>query len=80
MLASALSRYTFGSITDLFTKIRVAMAAHQDDVEALVAEREYKAGFVTDLEADTVAPGLNEDVIRFISKRRMNRNGCWNGG
>lgn len=46
------------------------MAAHEDDVEALVAEREYEAGFVTDLEADTVAPGLNEDVIRFISNKK----------
>ena len=46
------------------------MAAHEDDVEALVAEREYKAGFVTDLESDTVAPGLNEDVIRFISNKK----------
>ncbi len=46
------------------------MATHQDEVEALVAEREYEAGFVTDLEADTVAPGLDEDVIRFISKKK----------
>lgn len=46
------------------------MAAHEDDVETLVAEREYEAGFVTDLEADTVAPGLNEDIIRFISNKK----------
>lgn len=46
------------------------MAAHQDDVEALVAEREYEAGFVTDLESDTIAPGLDEDVIRFISAKK----------
>ncbi|ROO32279.1 Fe-S cluster assembly protein SufB [Salinisphaera orenii] len=46
------------------------MAAHQEDVETLVAEREYEAGFVTDLESDTVAPGLNEDVIRFISAKK----------
>ena len=32
--------------------------------------REYKAGFVTDIEADTVAPGLNEDVIRLISAKK----------
>ena len=46
------------------------MAAHQEDVETLVAEREYKPGFVTDLESDTVAPGLDEDVIRFISAKK----------
>ena len=26
-----------------------------------LANREYKYGFVTDIEADTVPPGLNED-------------------
>ena len=27
------------------------------------AEQEYKYGFVTDIESDTLPPGLNEDVI-----------------
>jgi len=31
------------------------------------ANREYEAGFVTDIETDTLPPGLNEDVIRHIS-------------
>jgi len=31
------------------------------------AAREYEAGFVTDIEQDTLPPGLNEDVIRHIS-------------
>ena len=46
------------------------MAVHQDEVEDLVAEREYEAGFVTDLESDTVEPGLSEDTIRFISAKK----------
>ncbi|MCR8924178.1 Fe-S cluster assembly protein SufB [Dasania sp. GY-MA-18] len=29
--------------------------------------REYEAGFVSDIESETFAPGLNEDVIRRIS-------------
>lgn len=29
--------------------------------------REYKAGFISDIESETFAPGLNEDVIRRIS-------------
>jgi Fe-S cluster assembly protein SufB len=33
-------------------------------------KREYKAGFVTDVEADAVPPGLNEDVIRLISAKK----------
>ena len=35
-----------------------------------LARREYKYGFVTDIEADTVPPGLNEDVIRLISAKK----------
>ncbi len=46
------------------------MAATTEDVETLVADRGYAAGFVTDLEQDTVPPGLNEDVIRFISNKK----------
>src|SRR5579862_3497661 len=34
------------------------------------ANQEYKWGFVTDIAADTVPPGLNEDVIRLISKKK----------
>jgi Fe-S cluster assembly protein SufB len=36
------------------------------DLDALVAQK-YRHGFVTDIESDTVPPGLNEDVIRKIS-------------
>ena len=35
-----------------------------------LARREYKYGFITDIEADTVPPGLNEDIIRFISAKK----------
>ena len=34
------------------------------------AAQEYQAGFVTDIESDTLPPGLNEDVIRHISARK----------
>ena len=30
---------------------------------------EYAAGFISDIESDTLPPGLNEDVIRFISAK-----------
>ena len=39
------------------------------DIQRLV-EQEYQHGFVTEVEADTVAPGLNEDIIRFISAKK----------
>jgi Fe-S cluster assembly protein SufB len=34
------------------------------------ANREYQHGFVTDIETDSVPPGLNEDIIRFISAKK----------
>jgi Fe-S cluster assembly protein SufB len=38
-------------------------------VEALV-NREYKYGFVTDIEQDTAPIGLSEEIVRFISARK----------
>ena len=35
-----------------------------------LANEEYKYGFYTDIEADSIPPGLNEDVIRLISKKK----------
>jgi Fe-S cluster assembly protein SufB len=35
-----------------------------------LANREYKWGFVSDIEADALPPGLNEDVIRAISAKK----------
>jgi Fe-S cluster assembly protein SufB len=45
------------------------MSRPEHSVEDL-ARREYKYGFITDIEADTVPPGLNEDIIRFISAKK----------
>jgi Fe-S cluster assembly protein SufB len=33
-------------------------------------DREYAAGFVSDIESDTLPPGLDEGVIRFISGKK----------
>jgi Fe-S cluster assembly protein SufB len=35
-----------------------------------IAAREYRAGFVTDIESETVPVGLSEDVIRLISGKK----------
>ena len=45
------------------------MPTPQTDLEIL-ATQEYKYGFVTDIEQETVPPGLNEDVIRLISAKK----------
>jgi Fe-S cluster assembly protein SufB len=39
------------------------------EMEQLV-RREYKEGFVTDIESETVPPGLDESVIAFISNKK----------
>jgi Fe-S cluster assembly protein SufB len=35
-----------------------------------LANREYQYGFVTDVEAETVPKGLNEEVVRLISEKK----------
>lgn len=35
-----------------------------------LANREYKYGFVTDIEAETIPRGLNEDIVRTISAKK----------
>jgi Fe-S cluster assembly protein SufB len=34
------------------------------------ASQEYQYGFVTDIESDSAPPGLNEEIIRFISAKK----------
>jgi Fe-S cluster assembly protein SufB len=45
------------------------MASANEDVEKHL-ERSYEHGFVTNIESDTLPPGLNEDVIRVISAKK----------
>jgi Fe-S cluster assembly protein SufB len=45
------------------------MKEEMDVLEQTVAS-EYKYGFVTDIETDVVAKGLNENTIRIISAKK----------
>ena len=45
------------------------MSTSTQTIEAFVAS-DYKYGFVTNIESDTVPPGLSEDTIRFISAKK----------
>ena len=45
------------------------MSSETEQLESL-AQQEYKYGFITDIEADSLPPGLNEDVIRAISHKK----------
>jgi Fe-S cluster assembly protein SufB len=45
------------------------MSEPANPIESLIARR-YQHGFVTDIDADTVPPGLDEDVVRLISRKK----------
>lgn len=39
-------------------------------VEDLAVKEDYKYGFVSDIESEAIPPGLNEDVVRLISRKK----------
>src|SRR6476620_9261371 len=45
------------------------MSTSTQTIEEL-ATREYKYGFVTEVESETIPKGLNEDVVRLISQKK----------
>src|SRR5215472_15695089 len=45
------------------------MSETADQLESLIA-RGYQHGFVTEIESDTVPPGLDESVVRLISRKK----------
>ncbi|HEY2345824.1 MAG TPA: Fe-S cluster assembly protein SufB [Xanthomonadaceae bacterium] len=45
------------------------MTIEQTELERQL-DRRYTAGFVTDIESETIPPGLGEDVVRAISARK----------
>ena len=45
------------------------MSSAVEQLEGLTAQ-EYKYGFVTDIDQETLPPGLNEDTVRFISAKK----------
>ena len=46
-----------------------------EQISSLDGEK-YKYGFVTNIETDRPPKGLNEDIIKFISLKKMNQHGC----
>lgn len=46
------------------------MAEEQDKILEEVTGSEYKYGFVTNVETETIPKGLNEDIIRMISEKK----------
>ena len=50
--------------------LRVEPATANPDALSAALERRYSAGFVTDIETDSLPPGLDENVVRAISARK----------
>lgn len=46
------------------------MKTTEDQIIDDITTRDYEYGFVTDIEMDVLPPGLNEEVIRFISEKK----------
>ena len=46
------------------------MSNEQNSVSDILEDNTYKYGFTTDVESETFAKGLNEDVVRAISKKK----------
>ena len=46
------------------------MNLDQDKILDEVTQDDYKYGFITDIEIDTIPKGLNEDVVRMISAKK----------
>jgi len=46
------------------------MPATDTELLEQYAEQDYKFGFVTDIEQDTLPPGLSEEVVRIISAKK----------
>lgn len=42
----------------------------ENELKKELETQEYEYGFTTEIEADTIPPGLNEDTIRLISKKK----------
>ena len=56
----------------IFTFDGRPMSASPDTRQTIrsLSDEGYKYGFVTDIEADTAPPGLDEDTVRFISAKK----------
>jgi len=52
-------------------KIKKKMSKYtEDDLREELKTKEYEYGFYTDIESETFAKGLNEEVVRAISKKK----------
>ena len=48
----------------------VAMEDNEKNIIQEVTNEEYKWGFTTDIDTETIRKGLDEEVVRLISKKK----------
>ena len=46
------------------------MAENEKNILENIGEQEYKYGFTTDIETETIGKGLSEEVVRLISAKK----------
>ena len=46
------------------------MNNNKTDIIDQKVKEDYKYGFVTNIESETLPPGINEDTIQFISEKK----------
>ena len=46
------------------------MGENEKDIIQEVTNEEYKWGFTTDIDTETIRKGLDEDVVRLISQKK----------
>jgi len=54
---------------ELLSQPSIRMSKNQQIIDSAI-KQEYEYGFVTDIDQDTIAPGLSDDVIKFISSKK----------
>ena len=56
-------------VAELLSQPSIRMSKNQQIIDSAI-KQEYEYGFVTDIDQDTIAPGLSDDVIKFISSKK----------
>ena len=54
------------------------MSYTEKELKKELDNKSYEFGFVTDIESEKVPVGLNEEIIRLISSKKMSRIGFLN--
>ena len=55
---------------ELFNDMEIKLDKEKNEYVRKIAEQKYEYGFTTDVETDVIPRGLNEDIVRLISKKK----------